>query len=345
MALLASPAELRRFFKENTFDVVHIHEPPVPAISYWTAWLTPGVPKMGTFHAFSEAPPLGLRIALQLGAAITYSFLDHAVAVSPPAARYAGKAWKRALPLVPNGIPIDVFTPALRPASMSTRTSRRLLAIGRLSDDRKGIATMIEAFRILRESDPSWTLDVVGDDPATPGLPQVPGLTYHPPLSLDALIERYRDCNVFVAPSTGQESFGIVLLEAMATGKPIVCSDIEGYRHVADPAGAAFVPPNNPQVLADTLDALIVDEPRRRAMSAFNLSYVRRFAWSNVARDVVREYLVTIEAHRARSGLSPLGLLGHWPQWREQAAAIEAFGQRAVEMSVGDNLTQQAHGG
>ena len=345
MALLASPAELRRFFKENTFDVVHIHEPPVPAISYWTAWLTPGVPKMGTFHAFSEAPPLGLRIALQLGAAITYSFLDHAVAVSPPAARYAGKAWKRALPIVPNGIPIDVFTPALRPASMSTRTSRRLLAIGRLSDDRKGIATMIEAFRILRESDPSWTLDVVGDDPATPGLPQVPGLTYHPPLSLDALIERYRDCNVFVAPSTGQESFGIVLLEAMATGKPIVCSDIEGYRHVADPAGAAFVPPNNPQVLADTLDALIVDEPRRRAMSAFNLSYVRRFAWSNVARDVVREYLVTIEAHRARSGLSPLGLLGHWPQWREQAAAIEAFGQRAVELSVGDNLTQQAHGG
>jgi phosphatidylinositol alpha-mannosyltransferase len=345
MALLASPAELRRFFRDHTFDVVHVHEPPVPAISYWTAWLTPGVPKMGTFHAFSESPPLGLRIIQQLGAAIQYSFFDHAIAVSPPAASYAAKAWKRPLPIVPNGIPIDVFTPGLRSASTCARSSRRLLAIGRLSDERKGIATMIEAFRVLRARDESWTLDVIGDDPASPGLPQVPGLTFHAPLSLRDLIERYRDCHVFVAPSTGQESFGIVLLEAMATGKPIVCSDIDGYRHVADPAGAAFVPPNDAQALAETLDALIVDEPRRRAMSAFNLGYVRRFNWASVARAVVHEYLVTIENHRARAGLLPLGLLAHWPEWLKQSVALEAAGHRMAKLAEVETLSPQAHGG
>ena len=59
LALFASPFRLRKFFRENTFDVIHVHEPPVPSLSYWTAWLTPGVPKMGTFHAFQESPPLG----------------------------------------------------------------------------------------------------------------------------------------------------------------------------------------------------------------------------------------------------------------------------------------------
>jgi phosphatidylinositol alpha-mannosyltransferase len=345
MAVLASPAELRRFFRDGAFDVVHVHEPPIPAISYWAAWLTPGVPKMGTFHAYSESLPVGLRIMQQFGAALQYSFFDHAVAVSPPAARHAGKAWKRLLPVVPNGIALDVFTPVLRSASTTAHRARRLLAIGRLADERKGIATMIEAFRVLRASSESWVLDVVGDDPASPLLPRVPGLTYHPPLALRRLVERYRDCDVFVAPSTGQESFGIVLLEAMATGKPIVCSDIEGYRHVADPAGAAFVPPNDPRALAATLDALIVDEPRRRAMSAFNLAYVRRFGWPSIARDVVREYLVTIENHRARAGLAPLGLLGHWPRWRAESIAIETLGHPGSEQARAEKIGPGVGGG
>jgi phosphatidylinositol alpha-mannosyltransferase len=346
MALMASPSEVRRFFRERPFDVVHVHEPPIPAISYWTAWLTPGVPKMGTFHAYSESPPLGLRMFQQLGAAVQYSFFDHAIAVSPPAAQFARSAWKRPLPIVPNGIPIDVFTPSLRAAAPRASHERRLLAVGRLSDTRKGIATMIEAFKILRSRDESWVLDVVGENLTNGNLPQVPGLTYHPPLPLKDLIERYRACDVFCAPSTGQESFGIVLLEAMATGKPIVCSDIAGYRHVADPAGAAFVKPNDPLALADTLDGLIVDEPRRRAMAAFNLAYVRRFDWQQVTRDVVREYLVTIENHRVRSGLAPLGLLGSWPAWRELSLAHEARMRRGLEIAGADVLgAEQAFGG
>jgi phosphatidylinositol alpha-mannosyltransferase len=314
MAILASRSRIKTFFREHTFDVVHVHEPPIPSISYWTAWLTPNVPKMGTFHAFAESPPLGLRVLLRAAGAIQYSFFDHAVAVSPAAARFARTAWRRQIEIVPNGVPIDLFTPSLIPAKLGP--TRRLLAIGRLPDARKGIATMIEAFRVLKARDERWSLDIVGDDGTAPNAPAIPGLTYHPPQPLSSLIERYRDCDVFVAPSTSQESFGIVLLEAMATGKPIVCSDIEGYRHVADPRGAVFVPPRDPMALAEALDAVMADEPRRRAMAAFNLVYVRRFDWSRVAKSTVRQYLITIENYRMRRGLPTLGLLQRWSPHR-----------------------------
>jgi phosphatidyl-myo-inositol alpha-mannosyltransferase len=300
MALFGVRSKLKRLFDENTFDIIHVHEPPIPALSYWTSWLTPHVPKMATFHAFSEAPSLVIRALQHAVARFLYPHFDHAVAVSPSAARYAMRAWDRPLPVVPNGLPLATFAPALRRAR--ARQSRRILAIGRVGDERKGIASMVTAFRLLRREDTSCTLDLVGDGPEHPDLPAIEGLRCYPSLPLHDLVERYRDCDVFAAPSTGQESFGIVLLEAMAAGKPIVCSDIEGYRHVAPPEGASFVPPREPHALAKELRAVLDDEPRRRKMAAFNLGYVRRFDWPVVAREVVREYQVTIENHRVRRG-------------------------------------------
>lgn len=314
MALFASRSAVKQFFEERTFDVIHVHEPPIPAISYWAAWLTPDVPKMSTFHAFAESTPLGLRLLRRLAGAIQYSFFDHAVAVSPSAARYARGAWQRPLGIVPNGIPIDLFTPEM--GSAMSGPSRRLLAIGRVADSRNGIATMLDAFHLLRARDDRFTLDVVGENGASTQAPAMPGLTYRRPQPLAGLIERYRECDVFVAPSTSQESFGAALLEAMATGKPIVCSDIEGYRHVADPRGAVFVPPRDPTALADALEALMADEARRCAMGAFNLAYVRRFDWPLVAKSIVREYLITIERYRIRRGLPTLGLLHRWSEHR-----------------------------
>jgi len=114
MGLLIAPWRVRRFFRENRFDVIHLHEPMVPSIAFWTAWLTPGVPKLTTFHAYGESPHWALRAAHKLFAAIQFPFIQRAVAVSVPAADYAGIAWKRPMLIVPNGISTQQFPPAER---------------------------------------------------------------------------------------------------------------------------------------------------------------------------------------------------------------------------------------
>jgi phosphatidylinositol alpha-mannosyltransferase len=116
MALLGARSILKRFFADNTFDIIHVHEPPIPSLSYWSAWLTPGVPKVATFHAYSETPSLGIQLLERLAAPILYPYFDHAVAVSPPAARYASRTWHRPLPIVPNGIPVPMFAPSIQEA-------------------------------------------------------------------------------------------------------------------------------------------------------------------------------------------------------------------------------------
>jgi phosphatidyl-myo-inositol alpha-mannosyltransferase len=333
MALLGAGPILKRFFAENTFDIIHVHEPPIPSLSYWSAWLTPGVPKVATFHAYSEAPSLGIRILQSLAAPILYPYFDHAVAVSPSAARYASRTWRRPLTIVPNGIPVRMFAPSIQEASR--QGSRRILAIGRLADARKGIAPMIEAFRLLRAEDRSYTLDLIGDGPEHRGLPAVDGLRYHPRLPLSELIERYHACDLFAAPATGQESFGIVLLEAMAAGKPIVCSDIGGYRDVARPMGASFVPPGDPVALAHEIRTLLDDGSRRQRMSAFNLSYVRRFDWSVVVGEVLDAYQVAIENRRSRHALPAHG----FARTREFARIADS---RLGAVSVPNTLLQLA---
>ena len=122
---------------------------------------------------------------------------------------------------------------------------------------------------LLRASGMPVHLDVVGD--GTAAATNQPGVTFHGPVTSESVLaERYASCDVFVAPSTGQESFGIVLLEAMACGRPIVCSDIPGYRQVVDGAGARLVSPGDSEALAGVIGYLAKDPALRRRMGASN---------------------------------------------------------------------------
>jgi phosphatidylinositol alpha-mannosyltransferase len=202
---------------------------------------------------------------------------------------------------VPNGVSTDVFVPG----APRTRDGGplRLLFVGRLSDERKGLRYMLEAYEQLRAQGVAVTLDIVGEQAGAPVPPAMPGLTYHGPVPRSELIKRFQECDVYVAPSTGQESFGIVLLEAMATGAPIVCSDIEGYRAVASPTGSVLVPPRDAQALAAAITSLVNAPERRARMGAVNLEHVRAYDWSTVATRVREEYLVAIENRAARYGV------------------------------------------
>jgi phosphatidylinositol alpha-mannosyltransferase len=290
MALLVSPLRVRSVLAERRFDVLHVHEPLVPALTYWATWCSPGVPKVATFHAYAERPPLQLRAGQRLFGMSMYALFSHAIAVSRAAARYASIAWRRGFTIIGNGVDGDVFSPPEAPAqpAPSARSAMRLLFVGARADPRKGWPHLLEAYRRLRARGVAVTLDVVGDGPP---LPRVDGMTVHGATSLGDLVRRYRDADVLVAPSTGQESFGIVLLEAMACARPIVCSDIDGYREVVDAHGARLVPPSDPGALAEALEALVADEAKRAAMGAHNRRRALASHWRAIAPRIREVYV------------------------------------------------------
>jgi len=292
LGLLVSPRAVARFFREHRFDVIHIHEPLQPALSYWAVWLTRRVAHVATFHAFMEEEGLMLRWARKAWGATMFPWIQRAIAVSEPAARYASGAWNRELPIIPNGVPTDIFTP---PEAHHHNTRVKLLFVGRIGDPRKGARYLFEAYAGLVARKLPVTLDVVGELGQADPPPELPGLVYHGAVWFERLTELYRACDVFVAPSTGQESFGIVLLEAMASAKPVVCSDIEGYRQVATTEGSTLVPPSDPKALEEALARVVLTEPEiRRRHGELNRRHAEAFDYDRLAERVRNEYSLAI---------------------------------------------------
>lgn len=318
LGIFVCPYKVGRFFHENRFDVIHIHEPLNPSMSYWATWLARDVPHVATFHAFSEAESPAKRIARQVFGVTMEPWFQRAIAVSEPARRYAALAWKSPLAVIPNGVPTRQFRPA---PFVDHGGPLKLLFVGRLGDPRKGARYIIEAYRQLVEQKVPVTLDLVGELGASPPPPALPGLTYHGGVSLERLIEHYRACDVFIAPSTGQESFGIILLEAMASAKPVICSGIEGYRQVATTPGSILVPPSDATALARAIaDFVGIDAATRRRMAEINVEHARSFDWEVVTARVRGEYL-------AAMGLSVEPLEARTAP-REEAPAVPATGTR-----------------
>ena len=288
MGLFVSPRELAQLFKRERFDVIHIHEPLVPLLSYWTVWLTRGLPHVATFHAYRERERRILTLARRAAGATVFPWLQRAIAVSEPAAAYAKAVWDRELAIIPNGVPTEIFTPA---AATPRGKTVKLLFVGRLGDVRKGARFMFEAYAGLVARGLPVTLDVVGELGTAAPPPALRGLTYHGAVPFERLIELYRACDVFVAPSTGGESFGIVLLEAMASGKPVVCSDIAGYRQVATTEGSVRVPPSNAAALEAALARVVALDPElRRRHGDANRRHAESFSYDKIAERVRVEY-------------------------------------------------------
>jgi len=298
LGLFVSPLAIRRFFRQNPFDVLHIHEPLQPSLSYWSVWATRKVAHVATFHAYAETESRSLRWARKAWGTAIFPWIQRAIAVSEPAARYARDAWGRPLTIIPNGVPTDIFTP---PERHEINGHVRLLFVGRIGDRRKGARYLFDAYKGLLERRLPVTLDVVGELGGAEAPPELPGLNYHGPVGFDRLTEMYRECDVFVAPSTGQESFGIVLLEAMSSAKTVVCSDIDGYRQVAIPEGAYLVPPSDAKALENQLAEVVQLDPTVRLRKGeINRRAAEAYDWDRLASRVRAEYLAAIETRSAK---------------------------------------------
>lgn len=302
LGIFVSPVALWRFIRQQQFDVLHIHEPLPPVVPYYATWMSPGVPKIATFHAYSERSSLMLLAARRVFGPFILPFIHRGIAVSEPASRHARIDWSGPLNIIPNGICARVFSPG---AYRSSHRELRLLFVGRTVNERKGFGYLLEAVARARVGGVNVQLHLVGEqEPRTAKL-LPPYVIHHGPLSESELAAQYRACDVFIAPSTGQESFGIVLLEAMSAARPVICSDIDGYRQAANPAGTRWVPPRDADALCRAILELAARPDERRRMGDSNVRYVRQFDWALLTPRIREEYWQTIiDYRRSQTGVS-----------------------------------------
>ena len=298
LGIFASPRKAWRLFRANRYDVVHIHEPLQPTLNYYALSMCGAAARVGTFHAFMENESRTMRLARKLSGAVALRWVDRGIAVSAAAAECARVAFPRPLAIIPNGIRTALYAQG---RAQVAGAPLRILFVGHWRDARKGLPHLLDACAQLTARGIAWALDVIGDGGAQPRA-QLPGVHYHGAIQSErVLADHYAACDVFVAPSTGAESFGIVLLEAMAAERPIVCSDIPGYRDVVGTgpsSGARRVPPGSSDGLAGALAELAADPALRTRLGALNRDRVRLFEWDRLVGKVRDEYVAALDARR-----------------------------------------------
>jgi len=275
---------MRSVLERERFDVLHLHEPMTPAICT-AALLLARCPVVATFHASGE---LGW---MKVGGPL-WGFLidriDHRIAVSERA-RASQERW---LPGKYEVIPNGVLVPDEAPAG---EREHRIVFAGR-HEPRKGLQVLLRAWPEIRRRT-GLRLTVAGADPLAVRLLltrlRVPdeGIDVVGFLSQDELTETLLRAKALVAPSLGQESFGMVLTRAFACSLPVVASDIAGYREVLDPAASIAVPPDDPAALVEAVAGIVADEERRRALGeAAREIAVERYSWPGIATRLVEIY-------------------------------------------------------
>ncbi|MFI6323101.1 glycosyltransferase family 4 protein [Nonomuraea sp. NPDC050556] len=287
-----SAARVRRWVREGGFDVLHIHEPLVPSLGVLACWAAKG-PIVATFHAswvrsraIAIAEPL-LRSALEK--------ISGRITVSDAARKSLVEQFGGDTVVIPNGVTVARYTEA-EPLDGWGPDGSTIGFLGRMDEERKGLPILLEAFEKLAADRPDVKLLIAGPGDADDVYAKVPKrfhdrVTVLGMVSEQDKIRAYHSVDVFCAPNTRGESFGIVLAEAMASGATVLASDIAAFRRVlGDGQAGALFTNGDPASLAAECAALL-DSPERRAKLAEEaLVAVRKYDWSTVARDVVRVY-------------------------------------------------------
>ena len=294
--------EVAAIIAEERFDVLHFHEPLMPALPM-TMLRMSTTANVGTFHAFARS-----NVGYFYGRPFLEPYLQHlhrAITVSEPARDFVQRYFPGyPMRVIPNGIDLSIYRPGLPPIRHLRDDNLNILFVGRL-EKRKGLGDLLRAYRAMVSRLPQSRLIIVGDGPlrsrvesyvARHRLPNVVLAGYVP----ESVKPRYYDsADIFCAPATGAESFGIVLLEALASGLPVVATEVPGYMSVLEPGRDSItVPPKNWRELAASLVILGRDAELRRRLAEYAQRKARRYSWDLVASEVVEVY------HEARKALA-----------------------------------------
>lgn len=300
---------IKRILQQEAFDVVHLQEPLTPSITWWTLLQTHTLAEavtIGTFHAYHEEPNWLYKYGRPIFGKI-FARLNSLIAVSKAAHCFAYQMFPGDYHIIPNGIDLNRFGPGATATNttLSPHPNKKItvLFVGRL-DKRKGFLTLLQSFIKLKPQYPQLKLQVVGPFEAKDcqsflkvvRVHDVTDIEFVGYVSPERLPSFYHQADIFCAPSIGFESFGIVLLEAMAAGLPIVASNIAGYRDlVTNGREGLLVPPKQPEPLAQSLSQLLDHPDLRQKMGHFGRLKAGRYSWDYIVDRTLDVYRDTIQ--------------------------------------------------
>jgi phosphatidyl-myo-inositol alpha-mannosyltransferase len=280
-------ATLSRELRTGSYDVVHVHEPNAPVVS-WFAAEAARQPIVATFHTYSTSWLVGTFAANVAGARRIYSKLSARIAVSEAAEWTARRFYGGRYRIVPNGVDLS----AARPDPERPRERLDILFVGR-AEGRKGLPVLLRAFEALRSAGVDARLTVAGatEEEVAPLLLDADGVDVAGRVSDEEKWRLLGEADLLCAPSLGGESFGMVLTEAFASSTPVVASNIAGYRDVVrNRLDGLLVPAGDAVELGETLRDLALDPQRRRYLARSARERAERFGWPQVASEVTEAY-------------------------------------------------------
>lgn len=298
------PERLGAALAEGRFDLVHVHAPMAPVLPLLTLRLA-RVPVVGTFHSVSSDLPYRLFGELLRP---LYRRIDRPLAVSTAARDYIQRHFPGPVEVLPNGVDLDRFRPPTRRDEADRVPT--ILFVGRF-DPRKGLPELLDACALLVRLSVPFRLVVVGDGPlraqlerksrgALRGHVHFAGRVGH-----DRLPAYYAAAHVFCSPARSGESFGLVLLEAMASGVPVVATSLPGYRTVLTPEREGImVEPRDAVSLALALRRLLEDTNLRACMGERGIETARRYGWEHIV-DRLEEIYASVVPFQLGRRLAP----------------------------------------
>lgn len=308
-------AKVRRWLEAGQFDVLHLHEPATPSLSMLALWIADG-PVVATFHS-SLVRSRSLQIAYPL-VRQSLEKIGARIAVSEDARRTLVEHLGGDAVVIPNGVFVDAFDGVPTDARWAgTPEAPTVVFLGRLDEPRKGLPVLLDAVPEVRrafpgvrilvagrgDTGPAEVRELLGDD--ADAVEFLGGITDEEKARLLA------SADVYCAPQTGGESFGIVLVEAMSAGTAVLASDLGAFRRVLDDgaAGVLFRTGDSAD-LARALIGLLGDPAARDRVAAAGRAAVGRYDWSTVTHQVLTVYEMAVEGSVAPVGEDPTSLRG-----------------------------------
>jgi len=285
-------ARVRRWLKDGHFDVLHVHEPTAPSLSLLTCVLASG-PIVATFHTATVRSRW-----LAAGQVILQPFMERIsgrIAVSDLARRVQVEHLGGDAIVIPNGVDVSHFTSA-EPLPGYPRDGLTIGFLGRFDERRKGLPVLLEALAKIAPDHPELRLLVAGRGDEADLYEDLPERLADRVILLGQISEQDKarmlaSIDIYCAPNLGGESFGVILVEAMAAGAAIVASDLDAFRRVLDDGAAGvLVRRGNPAALAAGLSQLLGDPARRSELVRAGRTLVHDYDWPVVSERVLAVY-------------------------------------------------------